>query len=236
MPWDESGAWVVHFSVLPLKLSRSCSASGIKKRERSGREEFTISGTSLKRSNARILHFKHLLLSSMPAAGALQAVPFPKIPSSTCSGTFLTSLIPSEQISPLAGPACSALGLQQAKRGLTQISPSPLPFLTDISQRGKAMSRAVDLFIVSCKPYVPQSCNSCYLQPEQPPGPQPGPRMDFPTFTLAREAAGGKGLALTAPALEGEQEGQGLPCQSSRIPALPWRSGCTWGAPGAKGV
>lgn len=157
--------WVVHFSVLPLKLSRSCSASGIKKRERSGREEFTISGTSLKRSNARILHFEHLFLSSslVPAAGVLQAILFPKIPSSTCSGTFLTSLIPSEQISHLTGPPCSALGLQQAKRGLTQISPSLLPFLTDISQRGKTMSRAVDLFLVSCKPYVPQSSNSCYL-------------------------------------------------------------------------
>lgn len=111
IPWDESGVWVVHLSVLPLKLSRSCSASGIKKKERRGREEFTISGTSLKRSNARILHFQHLLLSSslMPAAGALRAAPFPKILSSTCSGTLLTSLIPSEQISPLAGPACSAL-------------------------------------------------------------------------------------------------------------------------------
>lgn len=42
-------------------------------------------------------------------------------------------------------------------------------------------------------------------------------------------------MALAAAALEGEQEGQGLPCQTSRIPALARSSGCTWGAPGAKG-
>lgn len=54
------------------------------------------------------------------------------------------------------------------------------------------MSRAVDLFLVSCKPYVPQSCNSCYLWPEQPPGLQPGPRVDFTTFILAQKAAGDK--------------------------------------------